>query len=65
MPKARDEKKQEKIEKKGGYRIRTTNDLLLVSMVLDEDPALRERVVTFLEHHLGKRKLMKVEDDRQ
>jgi hypothetical protein len=65
MPNARDEKKTGKKEKVGGYKIRTTNDLLLISMVLDEDPVLRDRVVTFLEHQLGKRALIKVNDDRE
>jgi hypothetical protein len=32
-------------------------------MILDEDPHLRERVVAFIELHLGNRNLLKVGED--
>jgi hypothetical protein len=58
-----DSKKKGVLQQAGGYKIRTTNDLLLVSMILDGDPPLRERVLHYLEQQLGKRSLLKVGED--
>jgi len=51
------------LQSAGGYKVRTNNDLLLISMILDADPPLRERVLYYLEQQLGKRALLKVGDD--
>lgn len=48
-------------EPKRGFKVRSTNDLQLLAMILDEDPLLRERVLRFLEGQLGKRALIKVD----
>ncbi len=66
MSRGGNEKRQEKAapsQRAGGYKIRTTNDLLLISMILDDDPYLRERVLAILEQHMGRRKLLKVGDE--
>jgi hypothetical protein len=41
-------------QKANGYKLRTTNDLLLLSMILDDDAPLREKVMRFMEAQLGK-----------
>jgi hypothetical protein len=54
----RDKKSNEPVvmkQKVSGYKLRTTNDLLLLSMILDEDVALRERIMRFMEAQLGKK----------
>jgi hypothetical protein len=48
---------------KPGFKVRTTNDLQLVSMILDEDPLLREKVLRLMEQQLGKRQLVKAGGD--
>ena len=58
-----DEKPKGMLQSAGGYKIRTNNDLLLISMILDGDPPLRERVLHYLEQQLGKRALLKVGDE--
>jgi hypothetical protein len=46
-----------------GFKVRSNNDLKLISLILDGDPALRERVLRFMELHLGKKELIKVGED--
>jgi hypothetical protein len=41
-------------QRSNGYKIRSTNDLLLLSMILDEDSVLKERIMRFMEAQLGK-----------
>lgn len=50
-------------EPRRGYKVRSTNDLQLLSMILDEEPLLRERVLRFLEAQLGKRVAVKVDPE--
>lgn len=37
---------------------RTNDDLELIQIILDENPALRQRILRTIEKHLGKQRLM-------
>ena len=50
-------------QKSNGYKLRTTNDLQLLCMILDGDAPLRDRVKRTIELHLGKINTMKVGDN--
>ena len=60
--KGTDDKPTQMKQKANGYKLRTTNDLLLLSMILDEDIPLRERVMRFMEAQLGKSQVVRTKD---
>ena len=58
--KPREKKKTEVGAGQASQKVRTSDDLEMLSMILAEDPPLRERVLRLLELQLGKRTLIKV-----
>ena len=57
---SRNNKKVTVGEGRASQKVRTADELELLSMILAEDPPLRERVLRLLEQQLGKRELIKL-----
>jgi hypothetical protein len=48
---------------KPGFKVRTSDDLQLLSMILDENPALRQKVLRYVEMQLGKKERLNAKDE--
>ncbi len=46
---------ENKVDQSKSKRIRTTDDLELIKLILEANPPLKTRVLYFLEKYLGKR----------